>query len=455
MAEGGVVVVGGGLAGWTAAVAALEAGADVTLVERARRKPGWGNSVISGGAVHAVLQDPRGDPAAMVAAITELTDGHADPAVAAAWAENAARAVAWLEDHGAVMASDPSMSHRAKVFSPVRPTEPGTRFGGYGLPNFLTTMHDGFVAAGGDVLQPARARGLSPRPGGWDVDVSIDGGGRRSIGAAAVVLADGGFQANKALMRRYVGTDQVRLRSTGMETGDGLLMGLAAGGVALNMNGFYGHLLARAALDRDDLWPYPILDLLAEVGIVVDSSGRRFVDESWSGVTTTNAVAWSGDPVGCWIVVDDDAWEHEGRVGVTPPNPYVEEHGGTVVSAGTVAELARGMGVDGATLGAVVAGVIGDGAAQQPGRAGRVKLSQPPFHAIPVVAGVTFTFGGLRVDGHARVLSEAAVPLPGLYAAGGTMGGLHGGPRAGYAGGLLEAAVFGLLAGEHAGAFAA
>ena len=98
MSGSGVLVVGGGLAGWTAAVAALEAGATVTLVERARRKPAWGNSVISGGAVHAVLQDPRGDPAAMVATINELSDGHADPVVAAAWAENAARAVAWLDD---------------------------------------------------------------------------------------------------------------------------------------------------------------------------------------------------------------------------------------------------------------------------------------------------------------------------------------------------------------------
>jgi fumarate reductase flavoprotein subunit len=56
----------------------------------------------------------------------------------------------------------------------------------------------------------------------------------------------------------------------------------------------------------------------------------------------------------------------------------------------------------------------------------------------------------LRVDGHARVLDDRGEPIEGLYAAGGTMGGLHGGPNAGYAGGLLEAAVFGLLAGEHA-----
>src|SRR2546430_16441630 len=65
------------------------------------------------------------------------------------------------------------------------------------------------------------------------------------------------------------------------------------------------------------------------------------------------------------------------------------------------------------------------------GRAGTVKLERPPFHAIPVVAGVTFTFGGLRVDDHARVLTAAGEPVGGLYAAGGTMGGLHGGPGAG------------------------
>jgi fumarate reductase flavoprotein subunit len=80
-----------------------------------------------------------------------------------------------------------------------------------------------------------------------------------------------------------------------------------------------------------------------------------------------------------------------------------------------------------------------------------VHLDAPPFRGIPVVAGVTFTLGGLRVDGSARVVDPSGAPIAGLYAAGGTMGGLHGGPRVGYAGGLLEAAVFGLLAGAHAG----
>src|SRR4051812_20984135 len=226
-----VVVVGGGLAGWTAAVAAQDAGARVTLVERSKRVPGWGNSVVSGGALHAVLQDPRTDPDMLVAAITELTDGHCDPVVAAAWAHNAALAVAWIESHGGELSSDPFQSHRAKVFSPVRITEPGMRYKGFGVSNFLTALHGRFVSAGGTVVQPARARSLS---GGWVLDVATDGGSQR-FPTDAVILADGGFQANKAMLRRYVGTDQVKLRGAGLDSGDGLQIGMAAGGVAVNM----------------------------------------------------------------------------------------------------------------------------------------------------------------------------------------------------------------------------
>ncbi len=445
-----VAVVGGGLAGWVAASAAREAGCRVALIERSARKPGWGNSIVSGGALHAVLRDPRTDPTTLAAMITDLTDGHADRVVVDAWATHAARAVAWIEAHGGVLMTDPLHAHRAKVFSPVRLTEPGMRYAGFGLGDFLTRCRDDFVRSGARIVQPARARTLSRDGDHWVLDL----GARTSsiparVRARCVVLADGGFQANRALLRRYVGTDQVKVRGAGTGTGDGLRMGLANGGVAVNMQGFYGHLLARESLGRDDLWPYPILDLLAAVGVVVTSAGARVVDESVGGVTTTNAVAWSGDPLGCWLVVDDDGWRNEGAIGVTPPNPWLLDHGATVHTAPTLQSLASLAAIDEAGLTTAVreleAGLI-----TTPPRRGVVKLRQPPFRAIALVAGVTFTLGGLRVDGQARVLDAAGTPIGGLYAAGGTMGGLHGGPRVGYAGGLLEAAVFGLLAGEHA-----
>jgi fumarate reductase flavoprotein subunit len=445
-----VVVVGAGLAGWMAAVAAQEQGRQVRVVARATRKPGWGNSMVSGGALHAVLRDPRTDPAELERLMEAETDGVADPAVVAAWAANAARAVAWVEEHGGDLASDPSQSHRAKVFSPVRATEPGMRYKGFGLPNFLSHLRERLLAGGGEVVQPARAFRLERgEGGGWWVDLDTPEGAVRSR-SAAVVLADGGFQANRSLVKRYIGTDQVRLRGAGTATGDGLLMGLSVGGQAVNMEGFYGHLLAREALTRDDLWPYPILDLLAAVGIVVNPAGERFVDEAYGGVTTTNALAWSRDPGASWLLCDSDAWADEATIGVTPPNPHLLQHGATVVTAPTVAEVAKEAGIDVPGLERTLDELREGNPA--PTRTGTLKMSEPPFYAIPLIAGVTFTFGGLRVDGRAAVLGADGAPIPGLFAAGGTMGGLHGGPRAGYAGGLLEAAVFGLIAGESAGA---
>jgi fumarate reductase flavoprotein subunit len=216
------------------------------------------------------------------------------------------------------------------------------------------------------------------------------------------------------------------------------------------MRGFYGHILARDALDNDQLWPYPILDQLAAVGIVVGPRGDRFVDEGYGGVNTANHIAWSATPLDDWLIVDEVAWQREGREGVTPPNPHIVDHGGKFLTAPTIEELAVLAHIDPIGLVRTVAGVRSNPSTASPPRTGQVRVVSPPFHALPLVAGVTFTLGGLRVDGSARVLDSGGVPIGGLYAAGGTMGGLHGGPRVGYAGGLLEAAVFGLLAGSDA-----
>lgn len=444
-----VVVVGGGLAGWMAATAALEAGARTALVERSVRPEGDGNSIVSGGALHASLRDPRTPPAELVEGIVRSTAGEAAPAVAEAWAGNCARTIAWIEAHGGRLMTNPEHAHRAKVFEPVKPTVPGMASDGYGTPQFLLTLRAAFAARGGSIVQPARATALAREAaGGWQLGLA-DG---RRIAGRAVILADGGFQADPALVKQHIGTDRVKLRAAGTSTGDGLRMGLAAGGAATHMRGFYGHLLHRAALTRDDVWPYPMFDGLAHVGIVVGPDGRRRFDEAISGVRSTNGVAWSDAPDGCWLIFDDAAWNAEGRIGETPPNPYLDEVGLAPAAADSLAALAAQIGIDPAGLAASAAELRADPAAAQPPRRGTVKLQQPPFRAVPLIAGVTFTFGGLAIDGSARVLDAAGAPIAGLYAAGGTAAGLHGGPDVGYAGGLLEAAVFGLIAGEHAGA---
>jgi fumarate reductase flavoprotein subunit len=64
-----------------------------------------------------------------------------------------------------------------------------------------------------------------------------------------------------------------------------------------------------------------------------------------------------------------------------------------------------------------------------------------PFYAIPICAAITNTMGGIVVDGNGAVLDQSDTPMPGLFAAGSTVGGLDGGPNAGYVGGLIKATI--------------
>jgi tricarballylate dehydrogenase len=75
-------------------------------------------------------------------------------------------------------------------------------------------------------------------------------------------------------------------------------------------------------------------------------------------------------------------------------------------------------------------------------------LTKPPFLAYPVICGNCFTFGGLKVDSNARVINADGAVIPGLYAAGETMG-LYYGTYPG-ATSVLRGAVFGRIAGNHA-----
>ena len=76
-------------------------------------------------------------------------------------------------------------------------------------------------------------------------------------------------------------------------------------------------------------------------------------------------------------------------------------------------------------------------------------IATPPFYAVPICAGITYTMGGLAIDADARVLRDDGSVIDGLYAAGACTGGLEGVPEIGYLGGLMKAATFGLRAAEH------
>jgi fumarate reductase flavoprotein subunit len=76
-------------------------------------------------------------------------------------------------------------------------------------------------------------------------------------------------------------------------------------------------------------------------------------------------------------------------------------------------------------------------------------IATPPFHAVPLCAGVTGTMGGIVINEHAQALRPDGSVFAGLYAVGTPVAGLEGGARAGYVGGISKSFVLGLLAGEH------
>jgi fumarate reductase flavoprotein subunit len=76
-------------------------------------------------------------------------------------------------------------------------------------------------------------------------------------------------------------------------------------------------------------------------------------------------------------------------------------------------------------------------------------IRKPPYYAVQLCAGITFTMGGLAIDGAARVLDRNNEPIRGVYAAGCAAGGLEGGGHAGYVGGLAKSSVTALLAANH------
>ena len=457
-----LAVVGGGLAGLTAGVAAAERGLEVHVFERGAEEDYPCNSRSAGGAFHVAYTDPTSTPVNLKAAINRVTRGEAAPDLATAMAENASRTVYWLRDHGVDFSPGPTPMHKFTVM-PHRPMLAGLDWPNYGPDEMLKALAQKLKAAGGQLIQRMEAldlimvddncRGIHLRLDDQKIDVS----------ANAVLIADGGFQGNPSMVGRYIAKrpDLLVQRSAGTATGDGIRMAEAIGARLLMMERFYGHFVAREALQQPDAFsPYPQVDPIAAAAIVIDNTGRRFVDEGLGGIYMSNVVSRFDNPASTFTVFDSNIWENgPGVKSVYPANPTIERSGGTVYRANSPADLAQQIGVEPRTLTETIEcynACLKDNSfvAQDIPRTNHTVPAAPldtsALMALPLAVGITNTMGGIAIDGTMRVLDKDNQPISGLFAAGGSTGGLEGGGTIGYVGGLIKAAVTGLLAGEAA-----
>jgi len=284
----------------------------------------------------------------------------------------------------------------------------------------------------------------------------------------AVVLAAGGFQSNPEWRTRYLGPgwELAKVRGTRFNTGDAIRMALDAGAAATgNWSGCHAVAWERNAPEFGDLavgdqfqkHSYPW-------GVYLNAEGRRFVDEGADFRNYTYAkygrVILSQPGQFAWQIFDAKVKgqlrdEYRIRQVTKRVASTLEELVGKLDDVDPKAALEE--------LKRYNAAVRQDIAFNPNVKDGRCTeglginqsnwantLDTPPFEAYAVTCGITFTFGGLKINHHAQVMSSDGEPIPGLYAAGELVGGIFWFNYPGGSG-LTNGAVFGRIAGENAG----
>jgi fumarate reductase flavoprotein subunit len=453
----GILVVGAGLAGLAAAARAAELGSEVTLLDRSSFM-GDGNTLTTTGLYSVGGLSPNSPPSELYNRV--MAGGAAFPEPARAYADNCRRALQWLESVGIQVDrtgdGPPYLESSSGVSqAPVFKTDVG--------PNIVKKLRTFFHAHRGTSTSNTRVVKLLKKKGNVIGVEAVDSAGKRlAIRAGATILATGGFQANRDLLKKYVGrqTEKLKLMGSSSNTGDGLKMALGAGAKAVNLKYVYGRMVSSKALTDDRLWPYPTFATLIDDGIVVDRTGRRFRDEGWGDIPIVNALARGDDGRGAYLIFDEVAWERaKGDTdSLVRPNPWLLEKAGDIYKAESLSELATKLGVFAKTLDATVEEF---NAAATRRRLGELRVPRinhpnplkPPLYGVKIMAGIISTMGGPLIDRKMRVVDKKGNAIPGLYAAGDLVGGLMGGLNGGYIGGLSQAAVTGVVAGESANKF--
>ena len=449
-AQHDVIVIGAGIAGLVAANRAAQLGKRVVVLEKSEDQRYLCNSRYTYGTFHINFTDVGADEDVLVAKIDACSAGVARKDLARAVAKDGRRLMQWLKNEGIDLVD--LGGYQTNVLAPPWRTGSGLNWRGYSGDVALERLEENLRRRQGRMLRGMRARALRLASGA--IEVETDAAAASQFRAPSVVIADGGFQASYDLIRAHIcaAPEKLLARNGGSATGDGLRMAEALGAATTGLDMFYGHLHSRDAMQSPSrLWPRPFVDEIAAASIVIDADGRRFADEGLGGIYLSNAVARLVDPLGATIIFDQAVWDGApGRGHAQPPNPLLPEAGGTLHRAGTIAELAGPIGIAPQRLkdlvrdynAAIDAGTLH--LLSPPRRSDRHKpwpIRTAPFFAMPICAAITNTMGGIVVNRDGAVLDRNDTPVPGLFAAGSTVGGLEGGPNAGYVGGLIKATI--------------
>lgn len=471
-----VVVVGCGIAGLSSAVSALQEGARVAILERATREERGGNTRYTEAYMRMKSEDEVAhdfeshfmanagyhlDPGLVNEAAADYenwpsivkTLSFTDPEIIATFARNAGPALQWLKSFGVRFDFLPSfmITQCTTRIAPIG--------GGAALVEALAAYAED---QGASFFYETTAESLVQDDNGQVTGLIATGerNARLHFKAAGIVLGSGGFEGNREMLAHYIGPKarytRPVARGGNYNKGEGIRMALAINAAP---SGDFSDFHAEPIDPRSGAIE-PVI-MVFPYGIVVNQQGERFIDEASATVDAIyEGVARRANeqPGGiAYTILDaklDDVpnWQSTVRSDQPP------------VEAADIASLAQQLGIPAAALEATVArynaacgggefkpleldGLSTSGLVPPKSNWAR-PLDTPPYRAYPFIAANTFTFGGLKVNPTAQVLNSNGEMIPGLYAAGETMG-LYYGTYTG-ATSVLRGAVFGRIAGRDA-----
>ena len=483
-----VIVVGAGNAALSAAMAANEVCGSVLVVEKAPDYFRGGNTYFTGGIIRfsfdgiedikALIPDmsPTEEASVDVGSYPQnqfyddmmrVTHGLSDPELAQILVSQSFPTMKWLREKGVRFV----LSFGRQAF------KDGDKYRFWG--GLLVEAVGAGKGLSDQQFEACAREGVEVRYATQGVSLIRDQQGRvaglkvlgpdgyEDIAGRSVVLAAGGFEANAEMRSRYLGPgwELVKVRGIPYNTGDGIRMALDAGAQA------HGHWSSCHAVAWDMNAPAfgdrTITELYQKhsypFGLIVNLEGNRFLDEgadfrNYTYVTYGRALL--GQPQGLAFQIFDDKVKHLLRDEYHIPQV-------TMAQADTIEELAARLDIDPPGLvetireyNAAVQTDIPYNPTVKDGR-GTVGITPPktnwahtidtpPYLGYAVTCGISFTFGGVKIDNRGRVVTNAQEPIPGLYAAGEMVGGLfyHNYPGGS---GLSAGMVFGRLAGTSAG----
>ena len=483
-----VIVVGGGNAACAAAVSARENGArKVLLLEKAPKSQRGGNTHFSGAIFRFVFNHAdeldrfvptveeeypgfhAGVPVYPYEAFRDdlmrVTDGRSDPELSDLLIEQSYDTTCWLQDTG---------KHHFELAKSVMGIKVGNTFK-WPKGAIVRTVHEG-VGLSAQWFKTCEAMGVEIRYEAHVLDLAMNGQGAikgvvvrgekglQTIRAGAVILACGGFETNPEWRTRYLGQEwgHAKVRGSNFNYGDGLRMAMEAGAMPWgHWGGCHATPIVASApdygkkelTDKTNRLSYPY-------GVMINVEGKRWIDEAVDFQAFTYA-KYGGlilkQPKSLIYQIFDAKVMHllEPRYSTSEPfksdtleglvrqlNVNQEEAMKTLNAYNAACE--RG----GPFNAAVLDGMHTEGI-DPPKTNWAQKLDTPPYVSWPVTGGITFTFGGLKINKQAQVISTGWQPIPGLYTAGEMVGGLfHYNYPLGT--GLMSGAVFGRIAGREA-----